>query len=317
MRLPSSIRLLIDAIQVWLDRNAFQHASALAFYTLFSLAPLVIILVAIVGAVYGQDAASGRISAGINDLVGLQAATAVENAVRLSRPEITGILPTLAGIGALLFGATTVFAQMQSSLNQFWDVRPKPARSGILTFIVVRLLSLGMVLIIGFLLLISFALNVAITGIIQYAGHWMVVPPLLVSGLDFVVSLLVITGLFGLIFKVLPDVHLRWSDVRHGALLTALLFVAGQYLISWYLTKVAPTSTYGAAGSLVLVLFWVYYSSLILFFGTALTKVTILRRDGHVTPAQTAVRIHVAVDEERTAEVRSAGSTTASHPSHR
>jgi membrane protein len=298
MRPPDFIRLLVDAIRVWLDRNAFQHASALAFYTLFSLAPLVIILVAIVGAVYGPDAASGRISAGLNDLVGLQAATAIENAVRLSRPDRTGILPTLAGIGALLFGATTVFAQMQSSLNQFWDVRSKPTRSGVLNFIVVRLLSLGMVAIIGFLLLISFALNVAINGVIEYAGHWIVVPPMLVSGLDFVISLLVTTGLFGLIFKVLPDVHLEWNDVRHGALLTALLFVAGQYLISWYLTTVAPTSTYGAAGSLVLVLFWVYYSSLILFFGTALTKVMILRRDGRVTPARAAVRIHVAVDEE-------------------
>ena len=280
-----------------MDRDAFQHSSALAFYTLFSLAPLVIILVAIVGAVYGQDAASGRISAGINDLVGAQAATAVEEAVRLSRPAYAGILPTLMGIGALLFGATTVFAQMQSSLNQFWDVRPKPTRSGILTFIMVRLLSLGMVVIIGFLLLISFALNVAISGLIEYAGHWMTVPPVLVSILDAVLSLLVTSGLFGLIFKVLPDVQLSWRDVRHGAWTTALLFVAGQYVISWYLTSVAPASTYGAAGSLVLVLLWVYYSSLILFFGTALTKATVLQRDGRVTPKQTAVHISVAIDE--------------------
>ncbi len=298
MRLPSFLRLLIDAAQVWLDRNAFQHSGALAFYTLSSLAPLVIILVAIVGAVYGQDAATGRISAGLNDLVGLQAATAIENAVRLSRPEMAGILPTLAGVGALLFGATTVFAQMQSSLNQFWDVRPKPTRSGILTFLLVRLLSLGMVLIIGFLLLITFALNVAINAVLEYAGHWIAVPPLLVTVLDLGLSLLVSTGLFGLIFKVLPDVYLEWKDVRHGALITAVLFMVGQYAISWYLTRVAPASAFGAAGSLVLVLLWVYYSSLILFFGTALTKVTILRRDGHITPAQTAVRIHVAVDED-------------------
>lgn len=288
----------MDAIQIWMDRNAYQHASALAFYTLFSLAPLVIILVAIVGFVYGHDAAAGRISAGINDLVGSQAATAIEDAVRLSRPEHAGILPTLAGIGALLFGATTVFAQMQSSLNQFWDVRPKPTRSGILTFVKVRLLSLGMVLIMGFLLLISFALNVAISGLIEYAGHWIAVPPVLVAIFDVVLSLLVTSGLFGLLFRVLPDVHLDWRDVRHGAWITAVLFVAGQYLISWYLTSVAPVSTYGAAGSLVLVLFWVYYSALILFFGTALTKASVLLRDGRVTPKQTAVRISVAVDEE-------------------
>lgn len=298
MRLPSFIRLLIDAIQVWLDRNAFQHAGALAFYTLSSLAPLVIILVAIVGAVYGQDAATGRISAGLNDLVGLQAATAIENAVRLSRPEMAGILPTLAGIGALLFGATTVFAQMQSSLNQFWDVRPKPTRSGILTFLLVRLLSLGMVLIIGFLLLITFALNVAINAFLTYAGHWIAVPPLLVTAVDMVISLLVTTGLFGLIFKVLPDVHLEWKDVRRGALTTAVLFMLGQYLIAWYLTKVAPASAFGAAGSLVLVLLWVYYSSLILLFGTALTRVTVMRRHGQVTPRKTAVRLRVEIEEQ-------------------
>jgi membrane protein len=166
------IHLLRDAVKLWLDRDAFQHAGALAYCTLFSLAPLIIILVAIVGAVYGEEAASGEISAGIRHLVGEQAALAVQEAVRRSRLEEAGILPTLLGVGALLFGATTVFAQMQSSLNQFWDVRVKPARSGILTFITVRLLSLSMVLIIGFLLLMSFAVGLAITGILEYAEHW-------------------------------------------------------------------------------------------------------------------------------------------------
>ena len=294
----SSIRLIGKAAKVWLDRDAFQHAGALAFYTLFSLAPLVIILVAIVGAVYGEEAASGEISAGISDLVGEQAAAAVEDAVRRSRPEQAGILPTLFGIGALLFGATTVFAQMQSSLNQFWDVRAKPTRSGILTFLTVRLLSLGMVLIIGFLMLTSFAMSIAITAILQYAEHWIAVPRVLIAAVDLIVSLLVTTALFGLLFKVLPDVRLQWADVWRGALFTAILFVLGQYLISFYLTRVAPASTYGAAGSLVMVLFWVYYSSLILFFGTALTKVAVLHRYGVVTPKQTAVRTNVEVHEE-------------------
>lgn len=291
------IHLLKDATKLWVERDAFQHAGALAFCTLFSLAPLVIILIAIVAVVYGEEAASGGISAGISDLVGVQAAKAVEEAVRRSQPEEAGILPTLLGIGAMLFGATTVFAQMQSSLNQFWGVRARPTRSGLLTFISVRLLSLSIVLIIGFLLLMSFAVSVAITGILEYAKHWLPVPPVLVTAADLAVSMLVTTLLFGMIFKVLPDVHLQWRDVWHGALTTALLFVFGQYLISFYLTRVAPTSTYGAAGSLVLVLLWVYYSSLILFFGTALTTVAILRRDGTVTPNKNAVRTRVVVEE--------------------
>lgn len=298
MRLPPSITLVRDAVKLWLEHNAFQHAGALAYCTLFSLAPLLIIIVAIVGAVYGEEAASGEISAGISSLVGEQAAAAVEEAVRRSQPAVAGILPTLAGIGALLFGATTVFAQMQASLNDFWGVRAKPTRSGILTYLTVRLLSLGMVLIIGFLLLTSFAISVAITSVLEYAEHWVAVPRVVVAVLDLAVSLFISTLLFGLLYKVLPDVRLRWADVWRGALFTSLLFVLGQFLISLYLTRVAATSTYGAAGSLVLVLTWVYYSSLILFFGTALTRVTILRRDGEATPKQTAVRLRVVVQEQ-------------------
>ena len=293
-----AIQLLRDAVKLWLDRDAFQHAGALAYCTLFSLAPLIIILVAIVGAVYGEEAASGEISAGISDLVGQPAALAVEEAVRRSRVQEAGLLPTLLGFGALLFGATTVFAQMQSSLNQIWGVTVKPTRSGILTFLTVRLLSLSMVLIIGFLLLTSFAVTLAITGILEYAEHWIPVPPVMIAVVDLAVSLLITTVLFGMIFKVLPDVRLKWSDVRRGALFTAALFVVGQYLISFYLTHVAPTSTYGAAGSLVLVLLWVYYSSLILFFGTALTKVIVLYRDGTVTPKHKAVVTKVVVQEQ-------------------
>ncbi len=289
---------LRDAAKIWLDHNAFQHAGALAYCTLFSLAPLVIILVAIVGAVYGEEAASGEISAGIGNLVGPQAAAAVEDAVRRSRPQEAGILPTLVGVGALLFGATTVFAQMQGSLNEFWGVRARPARSGLLTFLTVRLLSLSMVLIIGFLLLTSFAVSVAITSVLEYAGHWLPVPKVAAAGADLAVSVFISTMLFGLLYRVLPDVHLRWTDVWRGALFTALLFVLGQYLISLYLTHVATTSTYGAAGSLVLVLLWVYYSSLILLFGTALTRVTVMRRYGQVTPRKTAVRLRVEIEEQ-------------------
>ncbi|HUQ09408.1 MAG TPA: YhjD/YihY/BrkB family envelope integrity protein, partial [Steroidobacteraceae bacterium] len=143
------LQIFKTAAQRWIERDAFEHAGALAFCTLFSLAPLVIIIVAIVGIVFGDDAASGQISTAISDLVGLQAASAVEEAVRRSRLEEAGFLPTALGIGALIFGATTVFAQMQSALNQFWGVKSRPARNGVLAFILVRLLSFGMVLIIG------------------------------------------------------------------------------------------------------------------------------------------------------------------------
>lgn len=292
------VSLLRDAIDLWVARHAFQHGGALAFYTLISLAPLTIILTGIGGVVFGEDAARGEISRGISEVVGEQAAVAVEEAVRRSRMEEAGILPTLLGMGALMFGATAVFAQAQSSLNQFWGVIAKPSRSGVLVFLTTRLISFGMVLVLGILLLASFVLSLAISAILLYAEHWVSMPAVVVAGGNIAVSLLLATAIFGMMFKVLPDVQLRWADVWRAALLTAGLFVIGQYLISYYLTRAAPASTYGAAGSLVMLLLWVYYSSLILFFGTAVTKVAILRRDGTVTPKRTAVRTNIVILEE-------------------
>lgn len=296
--LASAWQLFRDAVRLWFSREAFQHAGALGFYTLFSLAPLAIILVSIVGAVYGEEAARGEISTAIGDLVGARAATAVENAVERSRLESAGLIPAMVGVVTLVFGATTVFAQMQNSLNHFWGVRAKPARSGLLTFVTVRLLSLGMVLIVGFLLLTSFVLSIAISGIVRHAEELVPVPPLLVSALDLAVSLVVVTLLVGMIFKVLPDVRLKWRDVWRSALITSVLFYIGRYFISFYLNTVAPASTYGAAGSLVVILLWVYYSSLILFFGTSIAVTTIVRRDGAVEPKRTAVRTSVVIHEE-------------------
>jgi membrane protein len=298
MRTVTLIQIFKTATQRWIERDAFEHAGALAFCTLFSLAPLVIIVVAIVGLVFGEDAASGQISAAISDLVGPQAAKAVEVAVQRSRVEEAGLWPTLLGIAALVFGATTVFAQMQSALNQFWGVKARPTRNGILAFVLVRLLSLGMVLIIGFLMLTSFLVSLGITGIIEYAREWIPIPGFAVMLIDLAVSLGVTTLLFGMLFKVLPDVKLQWADVWRGAFITALLFAAGKYGISLYLTHVAPSSTFGAAGSLVLILLWVYYSSLILFFGTCLTIATILQRGDQVRPKKTAVRTRFVLEEE-------------------
>jgi membrane protein len=297
------LRILKTAVQRWLERDAFEHAGALGFCTLFSLAPLVIIVVAVVGIVFGQDAASGQISGAISELVGPKAAAAVQEAVRRSRPEEAGLLPTILGIGALVFGATTVFAQMQAALNKFWGVKAKPARNGILTFIVVRLLSLGMVLIIGFLMLTSFVLSLGITAVVEYARDWVPIPGFAVVLIDLALSLAVTTVLFGMLFKMLPDVRIEWSDVWRGAFITAVLFAIGKYLISFYLTHVATASTYGAAGSLVLILLWVYYSSLILFFGTCLTNATILERGEQVQPKKTAVRTRITLEESPDDEV--------------
>jgi membrane protein len=296
--------VVMEAINLWTSRNAFQHAGALAFYTLFSMAPLMIILVAITGAVFGDEAASGELKAQITGLIGPDAAEAVEGAILRSRIEEAGILATVLGVSALLFGATTVFAQMQASLNQFWGVVAKPSRSGILVFATTRLISLGVVIVIGFLLLTSLVLSMVIMAAIDYAKELIPIPPLVVSAVDVVLSLASATLLFAMIFKILPDVYLQWKDVWRSAFATAILFVIGQYLISLYLTHTAPGSTYGAAASLVLVLMWVYYSSLILFMGTALTRAFIEQRGDRVVPKSTAVRVHLDILEDKGAGMK-------------
>jgi membrane protein len=263
------------------------------------MAPLMIILITFFGAVFGVEAARGVIAVRLSGAVGPLAAALVVVAVRRSRIDESGLLPTLLGVGALLAGSTTVFAQMQTSLNQFWGVTSRPSRSGIVVFLTARLESLSLVLVIGLLLLTSLVISTMVAATLQFAGERVPVPAPMVAALDVMVSLAGATGLFAMIFKILPDVHLQWRDMWFGAFVTALLFVVGRLGISMYLTRTAPDSTYGAAGSLVVLLLWVYYSSLILFFGAAITRAVIRDRGDRITPKATAVRVHwTAVRED-------------------
>jgi membrane protein len=285
-------------IQLWLDAQSFMHAAALAFFTLFSVAPVVIVAVTIVGLALGEDAAQGQIARQLEATIGAEAANAVQTAVAGSRIERSGILPSLAGFLAMLFGATTVFAQMQNSLNAIWSVAPRPTRSSVFIYIKGRLLSLAVVLGIGFVLLVSLLLSVLVRALVVFAQEWLPVPPALLLGMDSVVSIAVVTLLFATIFRVLPDVLLRWRDVWLGAFFTALLFTLGRGLIAFYLSTTATASTYGAAGSLVLLLMWVNYSSLILLFGAAFTRANAQARGLVVRPRTTAIRVHRELVED-------------------
>jgi membrane protein len=291
-------KIFTNAAGLWLERNAFVHAGSLAFYTLFSLSPVVIITVAIAGAVLGEEAARGQIVGQLDEFIGVDAARTVEDSVERSRPEIAGLWPALTGLGALLLGATTVFAQLQLSLNRIWGVASKPQKSGLLLLVKTRLLSLALVLAIGFVLLVSLMLHLAIRAGLQYASALIAVPSFLLEATEFALTFVVITALFALIFRVLPDVHIEWRDVWSSAAITALLFIAGRYVIALYLAYTAPGSAYGAAGSLVLLLLWVYYSSLILFFGAALSKARLLASGRQVRPRETAVRVLEEIIEE-------------------
>lgn len=290
--------VLKTTVTLWLEAQVFVHAAALAFFTVFSVAPVVIVAVTLVGLVLGESAAEGRIAEQLQVAIGPEAAAAIQTAVQNSRIQHSGLLPTVAGFAAIVFGATTVFTQMQTALNAIWGVAPRPTHSSVFIYLKTRLLSLAVVLGIGFVLLVSLTLSVLVRGVIAFAQDWLPVPVPVVLGLDWAVSLVVITLLFATIFRVLPDVVLRWRDVLLGAFVTALLFAFGRALIAIYLSTTATASTYGAAGSLVLLLLWVNYSSLILLFGAAFTRAHLQARGRPVRPRATAICVHRQLIED-------------------
>ena len=215
-----------------------------------------------------------------------------------SAVEGQGWARTAFGIALLIVGATTVFGQLQDSLNAIWGVIAKPSRSGWMVLLVQRLISFAMVLTVGFLLLTSLVLSTALTAAIHLAEDWLAVPPWLLRSADLVVGLVIITVLFALLFKVLPDVKLRWREVWRGAFVTAVLFSLGRLLIALYLGHSTIASTYGAAGSLAALLIWIYYSCAILCYGAEFIKVYRISHGLDVEPKETAVRVRRQIIEE-------------------
>lgn len=274
------------AVNEFLAKNTFEMGAALAYYTVFSLAPLLLIAIAIASAVFGQQAAEGRIADEIGQTVGPTVAKAIEETVRHSSDSGGGTVAGIIGAVLLLFGAGGVFVQLQDSLNAIWGVSSQ-AGSGVWGFVKNRLLSFAMVVVVGFLLLasliVSTALNALGDRLTDVDGATMVT---FLKVLNAVVSFGVITVLFGLIYHILPDTHIAWRDVWTGALITALLFSVGKYLIGLYLAHSSVASAFGAAGSLVLILTWVYYASQILLFGAVITHVIAARHQR--APAETA-----------------------------
>lgn len=301
-KLPAVVRywlsILAAAISNWLASQAFIYAAALAFFTVFSIAPILVVVVGLVGLVMGESAVQGELFAQLEATLGSDAAGVVQTAVINSQIDQSGIWPALIGIIATIVGATTVFAQMQQSLNQIWDVAPRPKRNNLWVFIKSRLLSLTIILSIGFIMLVSLLLSVALRSIMAFAEGWLPVPGWAMVGMELVLSLLVITLLFAAMFKILPDVRLSWGDVLLGAFITAILFTAGRSLISIYLAYTATASAYGAAGSLALLLLWVNYSSMILLFGASFTRAHLEGRGKPIRPKSTAVCVHRELIEE-------------------
>ncbi len=280
-------KLLGETFAEWRKDRAPHLAAALAFYAVLSFAPVLVIAIAVASMVFGRETVREELISGFRDFLGPGGAKTVRNIILQAREQSRAA--TAAGVGMMIFGATAVFAELQEALNTMWGVTVKPGND-IRMFFRKRLLSFLMVLGIGLVLLSSLVLGTAVTVISGYLRGSIPIPPLLIETAQFVVSFVIVTLLFASIYKVLPDVQIAWSDVWTGAAATALLFNIGKTLIGIYLANTTVGSAYGAAGSLVLLLVWVYYSAQVFFFGAEFTQVYARWRGRPIEPSRNAVR---------------------------
>jgi membrane protein len=298
MRLRRGFRLMRDTVQEWNEDNVPLFAAALAYYTVFSLAPLLVIVIAIAGIFFGEEAARGEIIGQIQGLVGQEGAQAIQAMIQnANRPDSGGGVATIVSVIILLLGASGVFGQLQTALNTIWEVKPKPGRA-LKSFIQSRFLSFAMVLVIGFLLLVSLLLSAILALISSYFSTF--IPSFVAVGqvLNFVISFSIITLLFASIYKFLPDVEVPWKNLWVGAGFTALLFNIGKFLIGLYLGSSSVTSAYGASGSFVVILIWVFYSAQILLFGAEFTQVYSKYRGRPIRPSKYAIPLPEQVKDE-------------------
>jgi len=269
----AAVTLVREAVSDWIDDRAMSRGAAIAYYTVFSLAPLLLLVIAIAGLVWGEEAARGAIMGQLSGLTGPRGAEALEAMIRSAGASTgSGILATVVGIGLLIFGATTVFAELQDSLNQMWNAPPSRGASW-WSWLRVRMLSLSLIGAIAFLLLVSLVVSALMTAIGDRLTGGALNVGFLIEGLNFLVGFVITAALFAAIYKILPDVRISWGDVGIGGLITAALFHLGKYAIALYIGLSDLASSYGAASALVIILIWVYYSAQIFLLGAEFTKV--------------------------------------------
>jgi membrane protein len=282
--------LMKETVAKWSEVNATRLGAALAFYTLLSIAPLLVVCIGIAGLIFGRAEAQEQISAQLTSLVGPQSAEALKSLLQHAAKPASGITATAVGMMTLLFGASGVFGELRDSLNTIWGVK-STSGSGLMGMVKYRFFSFAMVLGIGFLLLVSLIFSAAVAAAGKFFAGYLPAPEAVLHLLSTFVSFLTVTILFTLLYKVVPDVHIWWRDVIIGAAVTSILFSIGKFLIGFYLGKASVGSAYGAAGSLVVFIVWVYYSAQIFFMGAEFTHVFAERhgsraeaRAGHTAP---------------------------------
>lgn len=284
--------MLKEATLKWLERDPFRNSTVIAYYTIFSMPGLLVIIINLAGYFYGDEAITQKISEQVGSLIGSDTAKDVEAIVAKASANKDFTISSAIGIATLLFGATGVFYQLQQTLNLVWEVKPQPKRMFI-KLAMDRIFSFGLILAVGFLLLVSLILSTTLSVLSDWvAAHLSDHFNILFRLLDFSLSLSVITLLFAAIFKFLPDAEIEWKDVWIGALVTALLFVLAKYALGFYFANAEPASTYGAAGSVILIMLWVTYAGMILLFGAEFTRVYAEHCGTRIRPSEFAISTH-------------------------
>jgi membrane protein len=299
---------LAESVKAWFEQRAASKGAALAFYTLFSMTPILLLAVVVAGYFFGAEAAQGEIMAQMQGLVGPNGAQAIQALLAAARNPASGLVATIVASVLLLLGATSVFVELKGSLDELWGIE-KPRRSGFSLLLRTRLLSFGLVLVLAFLLLISLVVSAALAVLERYVGGIWSSSAIVLETIASLISFGVIACLFAVIYKMLPDAPLSWRDVWTGAIFTAGLFSLGKYAIGLYLGNSAVASGFGAAGSVVALLLWVYYSAQIFFLGAEFTRQYALwygslqherqrlsAMANATAPAPEAVRTHVTTD---------------------
>ena len=273
------VKLLKQTLDEWLDDRGFTRAASLSYYTVFSIAPLLLVAVAIAGLVFGRDAVSGQLQQELEGLVGDTGASTVQDMMKSVATRGGGILATVAGVALVVVGATGAFVELQDTLNDMWGV-DKNKSSGVIGFLRARVISLAMVLVISFLLLVSLVISTALSALGTYSAQVLPGWQLVLQIVNVLFSFAVITFLFAMMYKFLPNTEVAWKNVWLGAAFTSAMFAVGKLLIGLYLGKSSVSSSYGAAGSFAVLLIWVNYSSMILYFGAEFTQVLSRAREG-------------------------------------
>jgi membrane protein len=283
--------IMKDTVNGFIDENCMKLSASLAYYTVFSLGPMLVLLISLAGIFLGQDAIEGKIFYEIKGLIGSKAALQVQEMIKNLQLSGKSTTALVISIITLAVGATSVFSDIQNSINMVWHVKAKPKR-GWVKLIKDRLLSSSLIISLGFLLVVSLIVNgiiIALTDRLKI--YFPDITVLLLNLINLLISFIIISFLFAIIFKVLPDVKIKWKDVRAGAIFTTIFFIIGRFLIGFYLETSGTESAYGAAGSIILILLWVYYTAAILYFGAIFTRVYAAYRGSAIEPADFAVHV--------------------------